>query len=176
MNKHAKKPAGTVIARNAACMLLAVLLLCLCGCGKQNTSAETGVCTVSICCDKLVGNEALNKAKQTFVPADGYILHETSVACTEGETVFDVLKRACKDNVCTDNCAYCQADGIQIEYAYTPVYGTYYIEGIHNLYEKDCGSMSGWVFLVNGQSASMGCSEIEVADGDTIEWTYTTGS
>ena len=160
--------------KKTICLLLFLAFLLCCGCVKEQTPSTTGTCTVSICCDALVGNDALNETKKDFVPSDGYILHETSVTFSESESVFDVLRRACAENVCTDDCAACQNGGIQLEYAYTPVYGSYYIEGIHNLYEKDCGSMSGWVFLVNGKSASMGCSEVQVQNGDRIEWVYTT--
>ena len=158
--------------KRIVCLLLPLLLLC--GCAKKTAAPETGVCTVSVCCDRLSGNDKLNPAKRDFVPSDGYILRETRVAFREGETVFDVLRRACTDNVCTDRCKYCQTGGIQLEFAYTPAYGAYYVEGIHNLYEKDCGSTSGWLFFVNGESATRGCSEVAVQDGDRIEWVYTT--
>ena len=157
------------------CFLCAVLLLFLSACGTQKTPAEAGVCTVSIVCDAVLGNDDFNEAKREFVPEDGVILPQTSVPFSEGETVLDVLKRVCTENTCADNCAVCQNGGIALEYTYTPVYGTYYIEGIHNLYEKDCGSTSGWTFLVNGEFAMTGCSETELSDGDTIEWVYSTG-
>ena len=157
------------------CLALALILLVCCGCTKHTSASYAGTCTISISCAELVGNKALKASKQGFVPSDGEILHETAVSFYEGESVFDVLRRTCEENVCADNCTYCQADGIQLEYAYTPGYGTYYIEGVHNLYEKDCGSMSGWVFSVNGKSAVTGCSETAVQDGDVIEWQFTCG-
>ena len=30
------------------------------------------------------------------------------------------------------------------------MYNSYYVEGIGNLYEFDCGSESGWMYKVNG--------------------------
>ena len=52
-------------------------------------------------------------------------------------------------------------------------YNSAYIEGIHNLYEFDCGQLSGWIYKVNGWSPNYGCSRYDLADGDVIEWQYT---
>ena len=75
--------------------------------------------------------------------------------------MFDVLKRIC------------DARGIQIEYSYTPMYGSYYVEGINNLYEFDCGQQSGWMYKVNGWFPNYGCSEYILDAGDEIVWCYT---
>ena len=77
------------------------------------------------------------------------------------DTVFDVLKDACN-----------QA-GIQMSSKYTPLYGSYYVEGINQLYEFDCGQNSGWMYSVNGWFPNYGCSSYTVEDGDNIEWKYT---
>ena len=91
----------------------------------------------------------------------------------EGESAFDALKRACKENVCTDNCEYCKKGGIQLEFSFTPAYKSYYIEGIHQLYEKDCGSFSGWMFSVNGKFSDASSSEYLLKAGDKITFAYT---
>ena len=119
-------------------------------------------CTVSIRCDAILDNMGkLDPGKRKYVPANGVILAASAVEFTKGETVFDVLQRAC---------AY---TGIQMEYAYTPAYGSYYIEGINHLYEFDCGSQSGWKYKVNGWAPNYGCSEYAVKNGDNIVWSYT---
>ena len=112
--------------------------------------------------------------KLAFVPDDGYILKDLSVTFTEGETVYDVLRRACETHPCKANCKFCAADGgkIQMESAYTPVYDSYYVEGIHQLYEKDCGGTSGWTYYVNGYFPNYGSSQYTLHDGDKIEWVY----
>jgi hypothetical protein len=96
-----------------------------------------------------------------FVPDSGVILYPVTVQFTEGETVFDILKRTCA------------AAGIQLEYSWTPIYNSYYVEGIHHLYEFDCGFESGWMYKVNGWFPNYGCSSYQVQDGDTIVWAYT---
>lgn len=37
-----------------------------------------------------------------------------------------------------------------MESNWTPAYNSAYIEGIGNLYEFDCGNLSGWMYSVNG--------------------------
>ena len=121
-----------------------------------------GCCTVTIRCDTILDNMGeLDSAKAPFVPSDGCILPVISVDFYEGETVFDVLNRVCKQY------------GIQIEYSWTPLYDSYYIEGINNLYEFDCGYESGWMYMVNGWFPNYGCSSYTLTDGDTIVWCYT---
>ena len=103
----------------------------------------------------------LNKNKAEFVPQDGWIMGSTTVEFNEGDTVYDVLTKACKESK------------ILMEASYTPMYGSYYIEGINQLYEFDCGNLSGWMYRVNGWYPNYGCSKYEVSDGDNIEWKYT---
>lgn len=119
-------------------------------------------CTIEIRCDTILNNmKDLTPGLDVYVPDSGTILATTSVSFTAGETVFDVLKRICSER------------NIQIEYSYTPLYGSYYIEGINHLYEFDCGQQSGWMYKVNGWFPNYGCSSYKLEDGDTIVWCYT---
>ena len=128
----------------------------------DSQSAAQHTCTISIDCLTILDNlEDLNTAKSDFVPADGWILYSSTVEYTPGETVYDVLYRVCQDA------------GIQMEASFTPMYGSYYVEGINQLYEFDCGELSGWMYNVNGWYPNYGCSKYEVSDGDVIEWRYT---
>ena len=119
-------------------------------------------CTIEIRCDTILSNKQdLRPGLDVYVPDSGTILPTTTVTFTEGETVFDVLKRICDER------------SIQIEYSYTPMYGSYYIEGINHLYEFDCGQQSGWMYKVNGWFPNYGCSSYKLEAGDTIVWAYT---
>lgn len=119
-------------------------------------------CTVSISCATILENlDRLNAEKADLIPADGVLLAPTAVEFTEGESVFDVLKRVCRESK------------IHMEFSETPVYQSAYIEGIGNLYEFDCGEGSGWMYRVNGEFPNYGCSRYTLADGDTVEWVYT---
>lgn len=120
------------------------------------------LCTISIRCDTVLDNlDMLEEAKVPYVPADGVILQELTVEFIPGESVFDVLQRACET-----------AD-IPLEYSWTPLYDSYYLEGICHLYEFDCGAESGWMYQVNGSFPNYGCSSYEVQPGDKIEWLFT---
>ena len=120
------------------------------------------ICTITIRCDTILSNmDNLDPAKAGYVPSSGVILSTKTVVFEDGETVFDVLKRVCS------------ACGIQLEYSWTPMYDSYYIEGINNLYEFDCGFESGWMYKVNGWFPNYGCSSYTLKDGDSIVWYYT---
>ncbi len=119
-------------------------------------------CTVTIVCGTILDNwDKLDPAKQEFVPEDGVILSTVKVPFAQGETAFDVTKRVC------------EAYGLQIEYSWTPLYNSYYVEGINHLYEFDCGAESGWMFKVNGWFPNYGSSAYVMQNGDTVMWEYT---
>lgn len=103
----------------------------------------------------------LKESKKEFVPQNGVILKETRVSFKSGETAFDVLKRVCQDN------------NIQLESSFTPAYGSYYVEGIGQIYQKDCGTKSGWLYSVNKSFPNKGSSSYILKDGDRVEWHYT---
>ena len=119
-------------------------------------------CTLEIRCDTILNNyDKLDPAKAEFVPADGVILAAVKVPFAEGETAFDVTKRAC------------EAYGLQIEYSWTPLYNSNYVEGINHLYEFDCGAESGWMFKVNGWFPNYGSTAYVLQNGDAVMWEYT---
>lgn len=119
-------------------------------------------CTLSVSCKTILDNkDKLNPDKEDIVPEDGVIFPETEVIFYEGESVFNVLLREMKKNK------------IHMEFVMTPIYNSNYIEGIANLYEFDCGELSGWIYKVNGWVPNYGCSRYILKDGDVIEWVYT---
>ena len=67
----------------------------------------------------------------------------------------------------------CEAADIQIEYSWTPMYNSYYIEGINHLYEFDVGPESGWMYKVDEWFPNYGCSAYKLQDGQDIVWCYT---
>ena len=120
------------------------------------------VCTISISCTTILDHmDWLDPEKVELVPEDGIILAPVTVTFYEGESVFNVLQRTCRQN------------GIHMEFENTPMYNSAYIEGIHNLYEFDCGELSGWMYSVNGWFPNYGCSRYALQDGDVIRWVYT---
>lgn len=119
-------------------------------------------CTISISCTTILNHmDSLEPSKTGLVPADGVILGTTTVTVTEGETVYDALRRACSNA------------GIPLDASYSPGNGSAYVKGISNLYEFDCGSLSGWRYCVNGTYPNYGCSSYILKEGDSIQWNYT---
>lgn len=130
---------------------------------EQEVSKEkTYSCTFSIECSTILNNlEDLDPDKLELVPSNGIVFAPTKVTFYEGESVFDVLQRVCKEN------------NIHLESSWTPIYNSAYVEGINNLYEFDCGELSGWMYRVNGWYPNYGCSRYQLVDGENVEWRFT---
>lgn len=139
-----------------------------------STHIKTVTCTIEIECKTILNNlDKLRSEKKSFLPSNGIILKATTVTVKEGATVFDVLEKVCSENACAQGCSYCKNDGIQTDHVYTPAYDSEYIRGIHQLYEKDCGTQSGWMYSVNGVYPNYGVNKYPVKNGDTIRFRYT---
>jgi hypothetical protein len=127
---------------------------------QDDPNAEK-TCTLSISCAAVQAHlDWLDPEKTELVPSDGWILPPTEVVFYEGESVFNVLQRTCKQQK------------IHMEFSDTPGYNSAYLEGIGNLYEFDCGELSGWMYRVNGQFPNYGCSQYFLQAGDVVEWVY----
>ena len=119
-------------------------------------------CTMSVRCDTILQNmDWLDPEKTELVPKDGVLFAEQTVTFYEGESVFNLLLREMKKNK------------IHMEFENTPLHNSAYIEGIGNLYEFDCGELSGWLYSVNGWFPNYGCSRYQLQEGDRVEWVYT---
>ncbi len=128
----------------------------------QSEPMQAPTCTISIRCTTILEHmDEVNEGTREIIPADGWILYPVEVTFTEGESLFDVLQRTLQERM------------IHLEFSFTPGTGAAYIEGIGNLYEFDCGSLSGWLYCVNGWFPNYGCSSYLLSDGDRIEWQYT---
>ena len=118
-------------------------------------------CTLSVNCSSVLDNiDKLKDNKKDLIPKDGIILKEIEVEFFPDESVFDVLYRELKNN------------NIHFEFVKTPAYNSVYIEGIANLYEFDCGELSGWLYRVNGIKPTYGSSQYKVNNNDRIEFFY----
>lgn len=132
---------------------------------KQDVEIDEGTaltCTLLIDCSTILDNMGKLKAgKEEVLPSNGVVYAKKSVTFYKGESVFDVLLQETQKN------------RIHMEYDTTPVYNSNYVEGINNLYEYDCGNLSGWMYNVNAWYPNYGCSRYQLQDGDAIEWRYT---
>lgn len=117
------------------------------------------VCSISINFSTVFKNaDKIEKYKLDSLPSDGVILKPYTCEIKEGDTVFSILERVLV------------LEEIQYEYNKTT---NVYIEGINNLYEFDCGELSGWMYKVNGEFLNVACDAYKVQKGDVIEWVYT---
>ncbi len=130
--------------------------------GDTEASDKALTCTMSVTCGEILGRmPQLAPEKRSLIPEDGVIFKESTVSFYEGESVFNLLVREMKKNK------------IHLEFVNTPAYGSAYIEGIANIYEFDCGELSGWTYRVNGVFPNYGCSKYRLKEGDRVEWIYT---
>lgn len=119
-------------------------------------------CTLTVKCDTIYNNSSwLDKEKLELIPQGGIIFPEQAVVFYEGESVFNLLLREMKKHK------------IHLEYTSTPIYNSAYIEGINNIYETDCGELSGWMYKVNDWFPPYGCSRYKLSAGDKVEIVYT---
>lgn len=136
---------------------VSVAIMVMAGCDKK----EEVTCTVSINCKEILNNmDKFDTTKQKFVPEDGWILKPTEIKIEKGQSAFDVLLSVCKEQK------------IHMEHSYTPLLGCEYIQGINQIYEFDCGDMSGWSYLVDGESPNSGCDQYILSGGEQIEFVY----
>ena len=152
--------------RTVLIFLTLITALSLFGCGgkKSDDSEKIYSCTVAITCKVLLEEEnytALSSEKQALIPEDGIIIAPVTVKFAEGDSAFDILQEVTRENK------------VHLEFSESPLYDSAYIEGINNIYELDCGSLSGWMICINGEFPNYGSSNCYIKDGDTVEWMYT---
>jgi len=127
-----------------------------------DVSDKAYTCTLSVRCDTILNNSSfLDPQKAELIPKDGVIFPATEVTFYEGESVFNVLQREMK------------RAKISMEFENTPIYNSAYIEGICNLYQFDCGELSGWMYKVDEWFPNYGSSRYPLQDGDVVAWVYT---
>lgn len=124
----------------------------------ENRPSEN-ICYVKIVCEKALESGMLSDAMLSILPDDGIILSEYTIDFSSGDTAFDAFLIAIKDN------------SIHMEYKGSNK--APYIQGIDNLYEFDCGPLSGWMYRVNGWLPTFGMGQYKILPGDTVEIVYT---
>lgn len=94
-----------------------------------------------------------------IIPSTGYIIEKTEYVLRDKDTVFDILNRSLRYNK------------IHFDYqgAMENSFNTVYVKGINNLYEYDCGPLSGWTYSVNDTFPIKGMSDYILKDKDDIK-------
>ena len=104
-------------------------------------------------------NDLWRDGLEEVIPRNGVFFSGTR-DYVKGQTVYEALEEICEEQ------------GILMDSRYTPIYETYYVSGIGNLYEFDCGAESGWKYSVNGVLPGVGCSRYTIKKGDEIVFFY----
>jgi hypothetical protein len=120
---------------------------------------DENICYISITCKTAIESGELSDSMLSVLPEDGTVLRDFEVRYEDGATVFEILAAVAKEN--------------KIHMEYTGTAKIPYIEGVANLYEFDCGPLSGWMYQVNGWFPSFNMGQYKIERGDKIEVIYT---
>lgn len=142
-----------------AVIITITLVLSAFSCDRPQPNSLT--LSLSVECTNAINSKGLPDEIRELLPEDGIIFAEQTVSFSEGESVYEILSREMKEA------------GIHMEASFTPGYGSAYIEGIANLYEFDCGELSGWMYKVNDIFPEYGCSSYYPQKDDIVKWVYT---
>lgn len=96
------------------------------------------------------------------MPQNGIILPQTQVAYTPGESVLDVLKRVAQEK------------NILLSADSNNALGTAYVSALAGIGEKNFGTQSGWMYIVNDSPPGVGAGGYRLKEGKEyrIEWKY----
>ena len=127
-------------------------------------SAPEGDIRVTVlaeCADTLSHMDLIDESVNTadVIPADGIVLEYCEVWLPDGATAFDALTLAARQQ------------NVRVNGSGT-LYGVY-VSAIGHIAEFGFGSMSGWLYSVNGEYPEMSCADYKLADGDAVEFHYT---
>ncbi|MBQ7203200.1 MAG: DUF4430 domain-containing protein [Eubacterium sp.] len=118
-------------------------------------------CGLTIECITLLDKmDKLPEGHEKYVPKNGYILKNYSVKLKKGDTVYDILKRACSEK--------------NIPINQRPAGSSVYIVGINNIDEGDCTKQSGWTYYVNGSFPLKPIDKYTLEGGEEIHFKYVT--
>lgn len=152
--RSAKNIIAVIIA--AAAVIAFVCLTDFSSVSEHNNVSrkQNAIGTVELCidCSKIKDKSA------EHIPDDGVLLANAEYELESGETVYDILLQATKQNG-----LHLETDGNK---------DSVYINGIGNIYEFDHGELSGWIYTVNGEQPSESCGKYTLSPDDKIQFIY----
>ena len=111
--------------------------------------------------EKPMGKETVTLSivgSKSIAPNDGVILPATDVEISDGDTVYTLLDRVCKDKGITLDVIE-DGDGV-------------FVNGIEGIVCFADGSSRAWDFTVNGRSTGRDSANSPIKGGDVIVWRY----
>lgn len=145
-----------------ACIVMALGILSACGGNEPNAEGKKAYITIE--CKTAAEMKSAGKLKASVaevVPDDGIILPRTEITLKKGDTALEMLLRTTRERE------------IHTSYQGDTSYGAAYVEAIGNLFEKDCGKKSGWMYKVDGKYPNYGSDKLKLKGGEEILWIYT---
>lgn len=127
-----------------------------------NKNQGESFCYITIDCTKIldyIEKHGSSGYQLKYIPKSGYIIHNYKCTYKSGDTVYDILKRACDEN------------HIKVS-ATDSIYGIY-VQAINNIREMDFGKYSGWMYSVNGTPPPISCGKFKASPSDEIIFYYT---
>lgn len=115
---------------------------------------------LTVDCTNVIGKENLTTSA---VIGDGKWLTSKAIVMPSGSSVYDVL-------------LYAQLAGYGINFTENNSITNGYIVSINNLFQKECGKWSGWMYKVDGKTPGVGSKDYIVENGNNITWFFTTSS
>ena len=110
------------------------------------------------CSDILYNMESLDEGLEEYIPEFGLILPDTYFPIKDGDTAYDVLVRAVKQN--------------KIQLETQGLFGKKEIEGINYIYNSSCGDSSRWIYKINGEIQQPVCNISKLSAGDIVQWVF----
>lgn len=110
------------------------------------------------CSDILHNMENLDDGLEEYIPEFGLIIPDTYFPIKEGDTPYDVLIRAVKEN--------------KIQLETQGLFGKKEIEGINYIYNSSCGERSRWICKINGKIQQPVCNVYKLSAGDIVQWVF----
>lgn len=140
-------------------LVLAAALVCVFAFTNSPGQDLAGTVCLKVSCEKVVALAESDAADiSDSLPTDGIVAEVKDYPFYTGETVFDVLLKVLKEN--------------KIAINYTGGAKDAYVKSISGISDGQFGTMSGWIYTINGEFASVGCSQYLLSDGDKIEFNY----
>lgn len=155
--------------------LLVAFLAVGCGAPKQENNASNGPVVVgqkadkeeavkiTVAIDNRVLNEKANFEKvkpeyQKYISEDGYILKDIEVEVYGDATVLEILEAVSKET--------------NTPIVVSEMSSMKYVSAINHLEGGSVGDMSGWLYDINRESATVGADQMKVKNGDKVRWAF----
>lgn len=146
------------------CVVMCIsLAFMLAACVDKNLGEQVGKVELTIDCVTILDNmDKLDQGVKDsgIVPEDGIVFEDDSVKIYQNDNLYLVLERICKKKK------------IRFDAKNSAGFG-YYITGIANINENDCGKGSGWIYLVNGKMPETAMDKTILKDGDKVRIAFT---